>query len=110
MLDKRARTITIRGKVGFKKKIKNEFVDFTTDGRFPKNIGQERTARSPIQSNKKPARHIGLKRKCQQNGPVPKSRENGAVTNSHKKCKNQGYSQGGALTNPYCEKAHSFHF
>ena len=41
-------------KIILKIKIKNEFVDFITDGRFPKNIGLERTVRSPIQTNKNP--------------------------------------------------------
>ena len=45
----RTGTRTIRGKRGEKMKkkiiiIKNEFVDFITDGRFPKtNIGSEKT-------------------------------------------------------------------
>ena len=60
--------------------------------------GEDGAITNPNQQ--KPVRHIGLKRKHQLEGPVPKSKENGAVTNSRIKCKNRKYSQGGALTNP----------
>ena len=85
---------------------KNEFVDFITDGWFPKKhrAGEDGAVTNLIQQ--KPARHIGLQRKHQLGGPVPKSRENGAVTYSRVKCKNRKYSQGGALTNPLFTQTH----
>ena len=48
--------------------------------------GEDGAITNPNQQ--KPVRHIGLKRKHQLEGPVPKSKENGAVTNSRIKCKN----------------------
>ena len=58
-------------------------------GGSQKNIGQGKDDAITNPIRQKPSRRNGLQRKRQQKIPVPKSKENDAITNSLLKCKKQ---------------------